>query len=235
MREETPDVSSLEEKIGYHFRNRYLLMCALCHTSYANEQKTTGYEDYERLEFLGDAVLEMVSSAFLYKKYPEKHEGEMTKLRSSLVCEPALAYCARDIDLEKYILLGKGEESGGGRSKDSIVSDVMEAVIGAMYLDSGGVEEPTRYILKFILSDLEGKLLFYDAKSNLQEACQKSGHEVSYEIIAEEGPCHQRSYTASIRVDGREVRQGKGRSKKAAEQDGAYSVLLDLRAGKFCL
>ncbi len=217
---------SLEERIGYHFKNPYLLACALTHTSYANEQKIRRYEDYERLEFLGDAVLEMVSSAFLYEKYPDKKEGYLTKLRASLVCEPALAYCARDIHLEDYIRLGKGEEGCGGRSKDSIISDVCEAVIGAMYLDSKDIEVPRRFILTYILSDLEGKLLFYDAKSILMEACQKVGEQLRYETLAEEGPGHMRSYTVAALIDDKEVSRGVGRSKKAAEQEAAYQALL---------
>ena len=134
----------LEEKIGYRFKDRYLLECALTHTSFANEQKIQTFRDYERIEFLGDAVLEMISSDFLFRTYPEKKEGELTKLRASLVCEPALAYCARDLSLGSFIRLGKGEEASGGREKDSIISDVMEALIGALYLDSGGIEEPRR-------------------------------------------------------------------------------------------
>lgn len=149
----------------------------------------------------------------------------MTKIRASLVCEPALAYCARDIGLENYIRLGKGEEAGGGRAKDSIISDVMEAVIGAMYLDSGSVDAPQEFILSFILSDLEGKLLFYDAKSILQEELQRTGKDVSYAVISEDGPSHMRIYTVALYVDGKEIGRGHGRSKKAAEQDGAYTYL----------
>ena len=227
-----PGTEELEKRVGYTFRNRYLLECALTHTSYANEQKIRRYEDYERLEFLGDAVLEMVSSEFLYEKYPNKKEGELTKIRASLVCEPALAFCARDLDLEQFIRLGRGEESCGGRGKDSITSDVMEAVIGAMYLDSKDAEIPKRFILRFILSDLEGKLLFYDAKSILQERCQKKGSEISYEVIGEEGPCHSKTYTVMAYVDGKEGASGSGRSKKAAEQAAAYQVLLSMKGSK---
>lgn len=221
----TQSIETLQDTIHYHFKNPYLLQCALTHTSYANEQRIHTYDDYERLEFLGDSVLEMVSSAFLYNKYPDKREGEMTKIRASLVCEPALAYCARDIGLENYIRLGKGEEAGGGRAKDSIISDVMEAVIGAMYLDSGSVDEPQRFILSYILSDLDGKLLFYDAKSILQEELQRTGRDVSYAVISEDGPSHMRIYTVALYVNGEEIGRGHGRSKKAAEQDGAYNYL----------
>ena len=133
-------LTQLEEKIQYHFKSRRLLRQALTHSSYANEQRINKSEDYERLEFLGDAVLELVSSDYLFREEKDMPEGQLTKRRSSIVCEPALAFCARDIALEQYILLGKGEETTGGRGRDSIVSDVMEAVIGAIYLDSG-IEE----------------------------------------------------------------------------------------------
>ncbi len=167
-------LTQLEEKIQYHFKSRRLLRQALTHSSYANEQRINKSEDYERLEFLGDAVLELVSSDYLFREEKDMPEGQLTKRRSSIVCEPALAFCARDIALEQYILLGKGEETTGGRGRDSIVSDVMEAVIGAIYLDSG-IEEAAGFIHRFILSDLEHKQLFYDAKTILQEVIQQEG------------------------------------------------------------
>lgn len=216
----------LEERIGYRFQNRYLLDCALTHTSFANEQKIQTYRDYERIEFLGDAVLEMISSDFLYRNYPDKKEGELTKLRASLVCEPALAYCARDLSLGSFIRLGRGEEASGGREKDSIISDVMEALIGAMYLDSGGIEVPRRFILSFILSDLEDKQLFYDSKSILQERAQQDGHEVRYEVLEESGPGHRKTFRVAALIDGRRCGIGEGRSKKAAEQQAAYDALV---------
>lgn len=225
MSQTLPDVSILEDRIGYHFHNRYLLQCALTHTSFAHEQKIHTYDDYERLEFLGDAVLEMVSSAFLYRTYPDMREGQMTKLRSSLVCEPALAYCARDLRLEDFIRLGKGEEQCGGRGKDSIISDVCESVIGAMYLDSGSVTEPEKFIMKFILSDLEGKLLFYDAKSILQEKAQEQGASVRYELLDEQGPGHSKTFHVAVYLDDRRLAEGTGKSKKHAEQQAAYAAL----------
>ena len=162
------DFSGLEEKIGYEFRDKKLLQQALTHSSFSNEQIINQCPDYERLEFLGDAVLELISSQFFYERYPDWKEGQLTRVRSSMVCEPALAYCARDISLPSYILLGKGEDSTGGRQRDSIVSDVMEAVLGAVYLD-GGFDEAKKFVYQWILSDLESKQLFYDAKSILQE------------------------------------------------------------------
>lgn len=224
-----PSLEVLEGRIGYRFKDRYLLQCALTHTSFANEQKIHTYRDYERIEFLGDAVLEMISSEFLYRTYPEKKEGELTKLRASLVCEPALAYCARDLSLGSFIRLGKGEEASGGREKDSIISDVMEALIGAMYLDSGGIEAPRRFIMAFVLSDLDDKQLFYDSKSILQERAQQAGQEIRYEILGETGPGHQRRFRAAALLDGRIAGTGEGGSKKAAEQQAAYAAL---RAGK---
>lgn len=227
---EEASLDRLEDRIGYHFNNRYLLECALTHSSFTNEQKIRSYESYERLEFLGDAVLELVSSDFLYRHYPDRREGEMTKLRSSLVCEPALAYCARDLHLEEYIRLGRGEERNGGRQNDSIISDVLEATIGAMYLDSGGIEAPQRYILEHVLSDLEGKLLFSDSKSALQELAQKQGQDVVYRLLEESGPNHRMHFRVAACLGGQELAQGEGRSKKEAEQRAAYEALRRLRS-----
>ncbi len=221
------ELDKLEKKIGYSFKDRALLECALTHSSYVNEHKINRCQDYERLEFLGDAVLEMVSSAVLYRRYPEKKEGELSKLRSTLVCEPALAYCARDIGLEAFIRLGKGEEATGGRQRDSIISDVMEATIGAMYLDSGRVEEAQDFIMKFILSDLENKRLFYDAKSILQEEVQQHGQSIRYEVLEESGPEHCKTFRVAVLIDDKQVQTGEGRSKKAAEQQAAHRLLME--------
>lgn len=215
----------LEEKIGYVFKEKDLLTQALTHSSFSNEQRINKYKNYERLEFLGDAVLELVSSRFFFLNYPEMSEGQMTRLRSSLVCEPALAFCARDISLENYIFLGKGEEATGGRNRDSIISDVMEALLGAIYLD-GGMEEAEKFVHKFVLSDLENKQLFYDSKTILQEKVQHSGKTLVYALIEESGPDHDKQFTVEARIDGVAFSQGKGRTKKAAEQKAAYEVLL---------
>ena len=161
----------LQERIGYRFKDEHLLFQALTHKSYANERQINKTESYERLEFLGDAVLELVSSEFLFHKYVDLPEGELTKMRASMVCEPALAFCARDLELGEFVLLGKGEECTGGRLRDSITSDAMEAVIGAVFLD-GGLDAAKEFIYRFILSDLENKKLFYDSKTNLQELMQ---------------------------------------------------------------
>lgn len=216
----------LEEKIGYVFEDKKLLRQALTHSSYANEMKINKYDDYERLEFLGDAVLELVTSDFLFRKRKENSEGRLTKLRASIVCEPALAFCAREISLEQYILLGKGEEATGGRGRDSIVSDVMESVIGAVYLD-GGLEEASAFIHRFILSDLEHKQLFYDAKTTLQEIIQQENNgALRYRLVKEEGPQHDKIFDVEAYVGEKLVGVGSGHSKKAAEQQAAYQALL---------
>ena len=216
----------LEQKINYSFKNKQLLKQALTHSSRANEQKINKSEDYERLEFLGDAVLELVSSDYIYREHPEMPEGKMTKYRASVVCEPALAFCAREIGLEEYILLGKGEEATGGRKRDSIISDVMEAVIGAIYLDSG-IDEAKDFIHRYILSDLEHKQLFYDAKTILQEEVQKeNGAVLHYELVREDGPEHDKTFVVDVMINGIKAGSGTGQSKKAAEQRAAYEALL---------
>ncbi len=219
------ELKELENKIGYEFKEKVLLLQALTHSSFSNEQKINRYKNYERLEFLGDAVLELLSSRFFFETYPEMSEGHMTRMRSSMVCEPALAFCARDLSLGKYILLGKGEEATGGRGRDSIISDVMEAVIGAIYLD-GGIEEADKFVKKYILSDLENKQLFYDSKTILQERVQKTGRTIVYELVSETGPDHDKTFTVEAIIDGRTAGKGQGRNKKTAEQQAAYQVLL---------
>lgn len=222
-------LKDLEERVGYSFRDAGLLKQALTHSSFTNEQKINKAGDYERLEFLGDAVLELVSSEFLFRLHPELSEGELTKLRASMVCEPSLAFCARDLELGKFILLGKGEENTGGRERESITSDAMEALIGAIYLD-GGMEPAKEFIDRFVLSDLEDKQLFYDSKSNLQELIQgKLKKEFGYELLEESGPEHDKTFRVSVQMEGECLGEGTGRTKKAAEQRAAYKALLVLR------
>lgn len=223
------DYVEFEEKIGYNFKRKELLKQAFTHSSFTNEMKIHRFLNYERLEFLGDAVLELVSSEFLFDLYPEKPEGELSKIRASLVCEPSLAYCARVIGLEQYILLGKGEEMTGGRNRDSIISDVMEAVIGALYLD-GGIDVAKAYIMNYILSDLDEKRLFYDAKSILQETVQKTSQmgTLSYALIEEKGPDHDKHFVVQAMIGDKAYEIGEGRSKKTAEQQAAYKTLLVL-------
>lgn len=222
-------VEELENKIGYHFENKLLLRQALTHSSFANEQKVNKFEDYERLEFLGDAVLELVSSEFLFQENKEMTEGKLTRMRASIVCEPALAYCAKQFGLEAYIMLGVGEERTGGRTKDSIISDVMEAIIGAIYIDSG-MKQASDFIHRFVLSDLEHKKLFYDAKTILQEVVQqKNEGKLHYELIRESGPDHDKLFVVEARIDEKRIGEGTGKTKKAAEQQAAYEALVSLQ------
>ncbi|WP_352397208.1 ribonuclease III [[Clostridium] aminophilum] len=219
----------LEERIGYTFRTKSLLSQALTHSSYANEKHLGHLGCNERLEFLGDSVLEVVSSDFLFHRFPDMPEGDLTKTRASMVCEPTLAYCAEQFELGKYLHLGKGEDATGGRTRNSVVSDALESLIGAIYLDSG-FESARTFILKFIMNDMEHKKLFFDSKTNLQEIVQGSGiGELSYVLIAEEGPDHNKSFEVAASIDGREIGRGKGRTKKAAEQRAAYEGILCLK------
>lgn len=218
----------LEKKSGYHFQNPLLLKQAMTHSSYANEHKAKGYHDNERLEFLGDAVLEVVSSEFLFRNYPALPEGDLTKLRASIVCEPTLALCARALDLGDFLLLGKGEEHTGGRKRDSIVSDAMEALIGAIYLD-GGFASAKEFVHRFIMTDIEHKKLFYDSKTILQEVVQGKHESLSYELVNESGPDHDKNFTVDVHIDGKKISSGTGHTKKAAEQQAAYQALLVLK------
>lgn len=222
-------LEELENKIGYQFKDKLLLRQALTHSSFANEQKINKQEDYERLEFLGDAVLELVSSEFLFQENRQMAEGQLTRARASIVCEQALAYCAREFGLEAYILLGKGEERTGGRTKDSIISDVMEAIIGAIYIDSG-MPHASDFIHRFILSDLEHKKLFYDAKTILQEFVQqKNTGMLHYQLVREDGPDHDKLFVVEAKIDDKKIGEGMGKTKKAAEQQAAYEALVSLR------
>ena len=228
-------LEKLQEMIGYQFKDPGLLTHALTHSSYANEKHWDKTRCNERLEFLGDAVLEIVTSDFLYHKYTEKPEGDLTKIRASIVCEPTLAYCAEAINLGSYLFLGKGEDATGGRNRNSVVSDAMEAVIGAIYLD-GGFASAKEYIHRFILNDIEHKQLFYDSKTILQEIIQsRQDGELSYEILKEEGPDHNKSFEVRALVGDQEIGRGKGRTKKAAEQLAAYNGILKLKAGETCI
>lgn len=219
------DYSQFENIIGYQFKDKNFLINAFTHTSYANEHKCRQMKDNERLEFLGDAVLELVSSEFLYTNMADMPEGKMTRLRASLVCEPTLAMDARAIKLDEFIYLGKGEEATGGRKRDSIVSDAFEAVIGAIYLD-GGLEPAREFILNYALNDIENKKMFYDSKTILQERINaiKQG-ELSYEILSESGPDHDKVYEAAAKLDNQIIGTGMGHTKKSAEQQAAYSAL----------
>lgn len=223
------NVKELEEKIGYNFKDSHLLRHAVTHSSYVNEKHMKKADCNERLEFLGDAVLELISSEYLFFENQTMPEGELTKLRASMVCEKALAFCARDLELGSYLLLGKGEDATGGRFRESITSDALEALIGAIYLD-GGFANAKEFILKYILNDLEGKRLFYDSKTILQEIVQSNFKEpVSYELLGEKGPDHNKVFEVAVRIGDDRYGVGFGRTKKAAEQEAAYQSILALR------
>jgi len=223
------DIGQLETEIGYAFKDKDLILKALTHSSYANEKKMEKYNHNERLEFLGDAVLEVCTSDFLFKEYLDKPEGDLTRLRASIVCEPTLAECARAIHLPDFLILGKGEETTGGRYRDSIVSDAFEAVIGAIYLD-GGIEEANKFIIRFVLNDIENKHLFYDSKTILQETVQKLyKKKVEYKLISEEGPDHDKKFNVQVLLEDTILGEGIGRTKRKAEQQAAYQAILKIR------
>jgi len=219
------DLSILQNSIGYKFKDESLLQHALRHSSFTNEHSLAKKECNERLEFLGDAVLELVSSDFIFIEYPEMPEGKLTRLRASLVCEPSLAFDARAFGLQDFIMLGKGEESTGGRNKDSVIADACEALIGAIYQD-GGIEPAREFILKHILNDHTEKQSFKDSKSSLQETSQRLFQKTPvYELTGEEGPAHDKVFTSRVLIGGEVYGTGSGRTKKAAEQNASREAL----------
>ena len=223
---------SFEKKIGYTFRDKKLLRQALTHSSFANEKRLNKLSNNERLEFLGDAVLELTSSEYLFHEHEKMPEGDLTKLRASLVCESTLALCARELALGEYILLGKGEAATGGRERESILSDAMEALIGAIYLD-GGLTSAKEFIGRYILSDMEHKKLFFDSKTILQEIVQSEyKKQLCYELLSEEGPDHNKKFTVLAHMEGTPLAQGVRKTKKAAEQNAAYHSILMLKKGE---
>lgn len=223
-------ISLLERKIGYKFQNPDLLLHALTHSSYANEMKMSKESNNERLEFLGDAVLELVTSEYVYNRYKDLTEGDLTKLRAGMVCEPTLSSCAKDLNIGDFLLLGKGEDNSGGRMRDSILSDAMEAIIGAIYLD-GGFTSAKEFVRKNILNQLEDKELFFDSKTILQEMVQNENHreKIRYKLISEEGPDHNKSFTIALYVGNKQYGCGVGKTKKAAEQEAALQAIKKLQ------
>ena len=224
-------MDSLEKKLGHAFRDRALLATALTHSSYANENRGRG-ECNERLEFLGDSVLGMVVADALYRRFPELPEGRMTRLRAQLVCEESLHRVASELGLGEYVRLGRGEEHTGGRRRTSILADAVEAVIAAMYLD-GGLGTAEAFIERQILSALDGAgpvMRVEDCKTELQELVQKkSGQSLSYELLGESGPDHDKTFTSQVCLNGRPIGSGSGRTKKEAEQAAARAALEELR------
>ena len=220
----------LEEKLGYVFRDKSLLASALSHSSYANERKAIGYNSNERLEFLGDAVLGFVTADVLYKVDPALPEGRMTKLRAELVCETALHKTALELELGRYLRLGKGEEHTGGRERPSILADAVEAVIAALYLD-GGFDVSRRFIMAHVLAGADIACEpTGDWKTELQEFIQqKPGRTLAYELLSESGPDHDKLFQFRVLLDDTEIGRGQGRTKKEAEQSAASAALEALK------
>ena len=216
----------LEENLRYEFKNKKLLINALTHSSYANEARD-GVSSNERLEFLGDSVLSIVVSEYIYKEFNNLPEGELTKLRASLVCEKSLCQFSRELDLGKYLRLGKGEDKGGGRERDSILADAFEAVLAAMYL-AGGFNVAKNHVMRFIKNELKhtDDEVFKDYKTALQEIIQKNPEEsVTYILTKETGPDHDKVFEVEVRLNSNTIGKGIGKNKKQAEQSAAKEAL----------
>ncbi|HIZ84804.1 MAG TPA: ribonuclease III [Firmicutes bacterium] len=218
-------MKKLEEAIGYTFKNPKLLQRAMSHSSYANEMRLHEGSN-ERLEFLGDAVLSIVVSDYIFKHFSHLPEGELTKLRASLVCEKSLYGFSRQLGLGDYLLLGKGEQQNGGRERPSILADAFEALLAAIYLD-GGMEQARQFVLRFVKPELHGgPEAFKDYKTALQEIIQQNPEELlQYVLVDESGPDHDKSFTVEVRLNSNVIGVGKGHSKKAAEQAAASQAL----------
>lgn len=222
-------VSDFEAILDYKFVNRDLLITALTHSSFANENRSAGVQCNERLEFLGDSILGLAVARFLYLHYPNMPEGEMTRLRAELVCEQNLFEAAKKLRLSEFIRLGKGEESGSGRQRPSILADAVEAVLGAIYLD-GGRERSDKMVDEFILSSMNSIGRKRDFKTALQELTQrKTGNQLAYNIIGESGPDHCKLFEAEVLLNGVRIGYGTGKSKKEAEQEAAQDALSENR------
>lgn len=224
-------VNTLESRIGYTYRNKQYAVNALVHSSFSNEHHNFAAKSNERLEFLGDAILDFVMSLVLYNNEKQFSEGEMSKLRALIVCEASLDACARKIGLGELVMLGKGEEANGGRVRPSILSDAMEAIIGSIYLD-GGIDEAEGFIMHLLgdiyLKAVEG-MLFMDYKTALQEELQKSGDiPIQYKLIESIGPDHSKTFKMSVYANGKIIGTGVGKSKKDAEQMAAKAALEDM-------
>ena len=222
-------IKDLEEAIHYQFKNISLLQNALTHSSYANERWHNSLLCNERLEFLGDSILGMLVAEYLYRNFPERPEGDLTRMRADMVCEKTLAAVANRIGLGQHLLLGHGEEQGGGRSRDSILADAMESVIAACFLD-GGMEAALHFIQRFILTEVPvTKLHNEDYKTKLQELVQQKKNQVlTYALTGESGPDHDKKFEVQVSLNGKVVGTGEGRSKKRAEQDAARTAIESL-------
>jgi len=219
----------IEKVINYRFKDQKLLKHALTHSSFINEKNR--FKNNERLEFLGDAVLELVVSYYLYEHCSNRAEGDMTKLRAKIVCTDSLAMAAGEFELGSYIYMGKGEENTGGRSRKSILADTFEAIIGSIFLD-GGLEEASKFILSKLKKNIDNALngsLVFDYKTKLQEYVQQNAdNEIVYAVASEEGPEHEKVFNVHLMLNGKVIGSGAGSSKKEAEQQAAYTGLLSL-------
>lgn len=217
-------MEALQNSIGYHFKNTALLSRALTHSSYANEYNLSA-GDNERLEFLGDSVLGFITAEYLFANHRDFPEGELTKLRAYAVCEKSLFAYAQEIELGKYLKLGKGEERTGGRERPSVLSDAFEAVIAAIYLD-GGMDEAKKFVLRFVVSYVEAKPTFKDYKTALQEVVQQNhGEALEYVLVSESGPDHNKRFEIEVHLNSNVLGRGVGGSKKKAEQNAAKEAL----------
>ena len=222
-------IKDLEEAIGYRFRNLALLQNALSHSSYANERYHNSLMSNERLEFLGDSILGMLVADHLYRNFPDRPEGELTRMRADMVCERTLSKVANELKLGDHLLLGKGEEQGGGRSRNSILADAVESVIAACYLD-GGMEAAVQFVQKFILVNVPvSRMQNVDHKTALQELVQQKKHQVlAYRLVGESGPDHDKQFVVELTLNGQLVGTGTGSSKKRAEQMAACEAIKKL-------
>ncbi|WP_138496581.1 ribonuclease III [Paenibacillus pinistramenti] len=225
------DLKQLQHKLHIQFQDKQLLKQAFTHASYVNEHRFSQQADNERLEFLGDAVLELTVSEYLYRLFPDRPEGELTKLRAAIVCEPSLVKLAESLDFGRYVLLGKGEELTGGRTRPALLADVFESFIGALYLDQG-LERVKQFLDKYVFPVLElggGKMQITDYKTELQELTQHHNlGTLEYRIVEERGPAHEREFVSEVYMEGRCLGRGTGRSKKEAEQQAAAVALKEL-------
>lgn len=221
----------LQNELNVSFDNKNLLYQAFTHSSYVNEHRRKLFTDNERLEFLGDAVLELSVSKFLFEKYPQMSEGELTKLRASIVCEPSLVIFANELNFGQYVLLGKGEELTGGRERPALLADVFESFVGALYLDQG-LETVVTFLEKIVFPKVEIGAFSHvmDFKSQLQEMVQQSNNGLlHYEIVDEKGPAHNRTFVSRVLLNEQELGVGRGKSKKEAEQQAAQSAMQMLK------
>ncbi|MDR0269145.1 ribonuclease III [Paenibacillus sp.] len=225
------DLKQLQQKLHIQFHNRLLLKQAFTHASYVNEHRFSQQQDNERLEFLGDAVLELTVSEYLYQLFPNRPEGELTKLRAAIVCEPSLVKFAESLEFGQYVLLGKGEELTGGRTRPALLADVFESFVGALYLDQG-LEAARSFLQTYVFPQVEsgGNLQMSDFKTELQELTQHHNMgALEYRIVEERGPAHEREFVSEVYMGNERVGRGSGRSKKEAEQQAAAVALKQLK------